>query len=141
MYNKNPIDTYLPTLYINSNEIIDISELKKNISTTFKEIHLNKKIKKICIIFLGTLFYAQKVFATTEGLNGFDALGNKILSVLQGLGYWVCVAMCIKDIVENALSGGKAKDIGGIIVKYLVLLASLHYVPQLFKEVPTMFNN
>lgn len=138
MYNSliDPINSYLPALYVNTEEVLNI---KEEITTHFKGIRINKKLKKSMIVFLGTVFYQRQAFAS--GLGGLDTLGFKILGVIQGISYWVCVAMCLKDILESVLSGGKTKDIGSIIVKYLILLASIHFIPQLFKEVPAMFDN
>ncbi|ASN68318.1 hypothetical protein 10S11_56 [uncultured Caudovirales phage] len=108
---------------------------------TATKILLNDEMTKKTIIALGSLLFIQRQVVLAEGVTtGLDNLGFKVLSVIQGIGYWVCIVMCIKEIIQTVLQGGKTKDIGGIIIKYLVVFGSLYFVPTLFKEVPATIN-
>lgn len=110
---------------------------------TATKIISNKEMTKNTIMILGSILYIQKnvVFASNGVMTSVDNLGFRILSIIQGLGYWVCVLMCIKELIKVVMSGGQTKDVGSIILKYLILFGSLHFVPKLFNEIPACLSN
>ncbi|WP_040328404.1 hypothetical protein [Clostridium ihumii] len=108
------------------------------------KIIANKDINKKAIIILGSLLYIQNtcVYAAESGvMTSMDNLGFKLLETMQWIGRWVCIAMCIKEIIQTALQGGRTKDIGSIFMKYIIIFGSLLLIPKVFMELPAYINN
>jgi len=107
-----------------------------------KELCKNRvNFEKISSLFLGSIFYCSNAYAAPAGgLKGIDVFGTKVLSILRSVGYWVCLLMCIKEIIQSATSGGETKDILKIILKYVIIFGSLYLVPQLFDMIPSSFS-
>lgn len=96
---------------------------------------------KISAMFLGTVLYCNNVYAVPSGgMKGIDKFGMRVLSILRSVGYWVCLLMCIKEIIQSATSGGDTKDILKIIIKYVIIFGSLYLVPEIFDMIPQSMN-
>lgn len=110
---------------------------------TASKIISDKAMTKNTVMILGSLLYIQNslVLADSGVTTPLDNLGFRVLGIIQGIGYWVCLIMCIKEIIKSVYSGGQAKDVGSIIIKYLVVFGSLHFVPRIFDEIPACLNN
>lgn len=104
-------------------------------------IRSNKKTERAAVIFLGSVMHVHEVLAAPGGgFAGIDSLGFKLLGICRSLGYWVCLIMCVNEIIKTAMAGGEVKDIAKIIAKYLLVFGSLYLVPILFDEIPGAFN-
>lgn len=105
----------------------------------------NKHLKVAMMVFLANLFYiGDKInsyvvyAAVSDPLGKINLLGLKFLGIAQVFGYWICIIMCVVDIIK-ALMQGDAKGAGKIFVKYLIAFIALFGVKYAFDEVKTIF--
>lgn len=97
------------------------------------------QIKKVIAISLGTLFFinenVQKVHA--GGLGSLEAGGNKILTVMYGIGKWLLIANCISGILRWSLQQdlrGKRQALGSVAA-----YAGIYAVPKVFDFIRDLF--
>ncbi|WP_307993074.1 hypothetical protein [uncultured Clostridium sp.] len=73
-------------------------------------------------------------------LGAIDKLGNTFLSIVRKASYWIVLILSLVEISKAALKGGNSSsEIGKIIVKYLLIYASLFLMPWLFDLVEEAF--
>lgn len=112
---------------------------RKELSITEKFL-ATPEYEKAFVFFTGIVFYARDIYASTGSLSGLDKFGIKVLGYGRKIGYWICVIMCIKEIIQSVLSGTEIKDLAKIIIKYFIVVAALWWVPSLFEGIPDYFN-
>lgn len=73
-------------------------------------------------------------------LGAIDKLGNTFLSIVRKASYWIVLIVSLTEICKTALKGGNNNaEIGKIIIKYLLIYASLFLMPWLFGIVEEAF--
>lgn len=95
----------------------------------------NSRVKKAAVVFMATMLYSQKALAAGKGI---DALGITLITLIRQWAYWILIIMCIIEIIR-AGAGGDSKKILGIVMKYLLIFASMYLVPTLFDAVKNSF--
>ena len=58
-------------------------------------------------------------------------LDKFLLKLARTIGYWVVILMTTKDCIGEAMKGGK-KEVGNIVVKGIMIMAVLYFLPELF---------
>lgn len=106
----------------------------ENFTTKILESH---KTKRFVISFLASLLYAKKVLAVTNG-NSIDVLGFKFLGLIRHWAYWILLIMCIVEVVRAGISND-SKKILSIVMKFILMFASLYLVPELFDAIKSAF--
>jgi len=96
----------------------------------------NDRYKKFIVVFLGITLYCSKVLAATN--KGIDPLGNTLLNLIRHWAYWVILVMCILEVIRAGISGD-SKKILSIIMKYVVVFASMYLVPAIFDAIRDSF--
>lgn len=122
------------------NEFLEYTETNQ-LERMCRKILNNNNMRKIVVLLLaiGFILIDQPVFATPN-LSGVDKLGSIFLSILQRGGYWICLIMGIKDIICALVKGGdNFKEIGKVIMTYVVAFASLYMLPYLFDLAKSCF--
>lgn len=108
-----------------------------------KEIgELDHKTYRLLSTSLASMMFLlnTKVLALANPLGGLDNLGNKMLGMFQSIGYWIAIIMCLKEIIQAMMQGGKnTNEILGIIMKYAVVFASMYLVPLIFDSIRLAF--
>lgn len=100
----------------------------------------DKELTETVVVCLALILtFSTKIVFGVES-TGIDRLGNVLLKKMQNIGKWAALLLCFKDIIQTILEGGRAKDLGGVIIKYSILLGSLYYVPKLFDAIPTFLD-
>lgn len=99
-------------------------------------IRKNKVVERFTVTFIACCLYAKKALAAGEGV---DILGNKFLLLIRQWAKWVLLIMCAIECIRAGING-ESKDIGRIIIKYLLLYASLFLVPMLFDMIAASFS-
>lgn len=77
--------------------------------------------------------------ALATDVSGIDVLGNTFLGIIQRVGYWIALIAAIAEIIKVAMKGGNGNDIGKVILKYVLIYASLFLMPWLFDQVAKAF--
>lgn len=105
----------------------------------------NSTTKKMAVIFLGSLMYCKEVLAqqpkrisNAEAMEKFDSKGWELLGYLRTFGFWLCLIMCLIEVLK-ALAKGDSKDITRIVIKYLLGYGSLYLIPWLFELIALLF--
>ena len=102
----------------------------------------SRKFQKQLIVGLGvSLFLLNNpthVFAVD--LGAIDTLGNTFLNIIRRVGYWIALTSALTEIIKTSMHGGNnTAEIGKIIMKYLLIYASLYLMPYLFDLVKGAF--
>lgn len=99
----------------------------------------NPKLKRLVVFTVASLNYASEVLAdTTDAFGKINKGGSMILGVIQTVGYWLCVLSCIMEILKTVMNGS-TKDVGKVMVKYLLIFGSLYLMPWLFDLIKAIF--
>lgn len=67
-----------------------------------------------------------------------DEGGEKILEIVQRLGYWIILLKCITELIKQGLQG-ELHSIGKTIMTYLLLYGALFFVPWLLGIISGLF--
>ena len=105
-------------------------------------IKSNKRFKKELIIGLavGGFLINHSSYAFGLDLGAIDVLGNTFLSIVRKASYWIVLILSLTEICKTALKGGNNQsEILKVIVKYLLIYASLFLMPWLFDLVEEAF--
>lgn len=113
-------------------------ELQKMDSIATK-IMGNPRLKKLVVFTIAGLNYASTVLAdTTDAIGKINTGGFMILGIVQTIGYWLCLIGCIMEILK-AIMNGSSKDVGKIMLKYLLVFGSLYLMPFGFNLIREIF--
>ncbi|WP_238886363.1 hypothetical protein [Clostridium sp. YIM B02551] len=100
------------------------------------KIRKNKQLERFTVTLMACCLYAQKVLAAEDGV---DRLGNKLLFLLRKWAKWILLIMCVLECIKAGVNGD-SKNILKIIMKYVLLYASLFLVPYLFDVIAESFS-
>lgn len=122
-------------------------ELLRNLGITEEEafkIWYNRKLKALATFSIAQVLSCQKALAlapskTTQALGKVDQAGVTLLTIVRKIGYWICIIMAIVEILR-CLSNGDTKEIGKIVVKYLMAFAACYLIPWLFDLIAAIFS-
>lgn len=102
----------------------------------------NKKSIIILLVFIFTFMLmttqTNVVLARSADFSALDEGGNKILDIVQKIGYWIILIKCIADLIKHGLQGN-LHQIGKTIMTYILLYASLFFVPFILKMIEGLF--
>lgn len=112
-------------------------EQKRDLNKFCGKILNSKNVSKVFILIIASILTVYTpVYAT--GLTQIDVLGNKVLGIMRQFGYYVCVIMATKEIIQSVATGSY-KDITQIIVKYVVAFAGFYSLPWIFDFIKGVF--
>lgn len=94
--------------------------------------------KKASLLISTCLLNINSCYAS-DPLRRMDIGGEKLLSVGQRIGYWVCILMCIFEIIKK-VKDGDTNAIWGIMVKYCIAYGSLFGVKWVLDMVGGFFS-
>lgn len=98
----------------------------------------NNKMQKFVVTLLGLTLYCKTVFGAVAKAKGIDALGWTLLGLVRHWAYWILLVWCIVDVIKSGLSGESKKTLP-IILKYVVIFASMYLIPTIFDAIKTSF--
>lgn len=110
----------------------------KNIMFKTNNIELTNNIKLIIIVSIILIFYSSVCFAGDLNLDKLDTAGNRILNIVRRVGYWIIVIKAVIDVIKSVTQGG-TKDIGGIVMKYILMYLALWAIPWALRLVEGIF--
>lgn len=105
-------------------------------------IRNGKTFRKELVIGLGTTLFLINNPSICFGadLGKIDILGNKFLEIVRRVGYWIALISALVEIIKTATrSGNNNSEIAKIIMKYLLIYATLYLMPWLFDMVREAF--
>jgi hypothetical protein len=103
-------------------------------------------VKKLFIIAIMIIIIINvcclSTFAATknieEGLANLDNKMEGLLTVVYRIGYWVLLIIAFIDILSSVMSKN-IKEVGKVILRYVIIYASLYLLPFLFSLVSDIF--
>jgi hypothetical protein len=109
-----------------------------------KKILNDQRFKKMFAFSVGSLLYFSKTIIsaaepTVKGLDKINYAGNTLLTVARTIGYWVCLVMCIVEIIKS-VANGDTKSISKIVMKYILAIGAFYMLPWLFDLVKAIFS-
>jgi len=102
----------------------------------------SRKFEKQLVIGIATTLFiiSNPTYVFAVDLGSIDALGNTFLNIIRKVGYWIALISALTDIIKTGMRGGNnTAEIGKIIMKYLLIYASLYLMPYLFDLVKGAF--
>lgn len=119
-------------------ETYTFSEYKelKDLSTIDKLIGNLKKNKKeyanlVCLL---AITIPKQVFAQTNDI-GLGDTGFEIVHLLLKFAKYGCMAMGVKNMVEEMLQGANIKEATGAGIQYFIFYIILNLYPKLFDKI------
>ncbi|MGG7142502.1 hypothetical protein ACQPVP_03450 [Clostridium nigeriense] len=120
--------------------IKEIKEINKE-DSFIGDLMKDKRISKLLIFTTACINISNNVLASTEdALNKVDIIGTQFLSIIQRVGFWVCVIGCILEILIAVFKkGGGKNEILSLIFKWLIIFASFYFLPATFRFIAEAF--
>jgi len=109
--------------------------LNAEVETFTTKVMKNGRLKKFTVVLLGASLYFKSVFATTKGI---DALGWTLLGLIRQYAYWVLLIWCIVEVIKSGV-GGESKKALSIVMKFVIIFASMYLLPNLFNVIKGAF--
>lgn len=75
---------------------------------------------------------------TEQVLNPLKTLGDQFIDVVQFMGFYLAIGMCLFEIIKAFLESDP-KKIPAILVRYSIAVASLYTVPLVFNVIREAF--
>jgi hypothetical protein len=66
-----------------------------------------------------------------HAIDKLDTLGNQLLKLARTIGYWTVLLITAKDCIKEALNGDR-RNVSNAIVKGLIIMATLYFLPEMF---------
>ena len=95
----------------------------------------NNRMRKFTVTLLGLCLYFKTVYAAAKGI---DSLGWTLLGLVRHWAYWILLIWCIVDVIKSGLSGESKKTLP-IILKYVIIFASMYLIPSIFDAIKGAF--
>jgi len=111
----------------------NISNVEVETFTT--KIMKNARFKKFTIVLMGMSLYFKDVFASTKGIDG---LGWTLLGLVRDYAYWVLLLWCIVEVIKSGV-GGESKKTLSIVMRFVIIFASMYLLPNLFNVIKEAF--
>lgn len=99
----------------------------------------NERIRKITVLTIASLNLMVKVSAdATDSINKINQAGYMFLGIFQSIGYWLCLIGAIMEILKSIMNGS-SKDVGRVMLKYILIFASIFLIPFAFDLIKEIF--
>lgn len=114
-------------------------EVENGLENMATKIMNDDRLKKITVFTIASLNCTSTVYAdTAQAVSKINNAGNAFLTIFQSVGYWLCLIGCIMEILKSVMNGS-SKDVGRIMLKYILIFAALYVMPFAFKLISEIF--
>lgn len=114
-------------------------EIENGLECIATKIINNDRLRKMSVFVIAGLNYTSTVLAdTADAVGRIDSAGNMFLGIIQSIGYWLCLIGCIMEILKSVMNGS-SKDVGKVMLKYLLIFAALYLMPFAFNLIKEIF--
>lgn len=114
-------------------------EIENGIESLAKRILNDDRLRRMAVFTIAGLNYASEVLAdASEAFVKINRGGGMILGLIQTVGYWLCIISCVMEILKTVMNGA-TKDVGKVMIKYILIFASLYLMPWLFDLIREIF--
>lgn len=114
-------------------------EIENGLESLATKIINDDRLRRMTVFVIAGLNYASEVLAdTSQAVAKINVAGYTFLNIVQTLGYWLCLIGCIMEILKS-LMNGSSKDVGKLMLKYLLIFAALYLMPFAFDLIREIF--
>lgn len=114
-------------------------EIENGLESLATKILNDDRLRRMTVFTIAGLNYASEVLAdTSQAVAKINVAGYTFLNIVQTLGYWLCLIGCIMEILKS-LMNGSSKDVGKLMLKYLLIFAALYLMPFAFDLIREIF--
>lgn len=114
-------------------------EVENGMESLATKIINDDRLRRMTVFTIASLSYAQEVLAdTSDAFGKINKGGLMILGLIQTVGYWLCIISCVMEILKTVMNGA-TKDVGKVMIKYILIFASLYLMPWLFDLIREIF--
>lgn len=114
-------------------------ELENGLESIARKIINNDRLRKITVFTIASLNYMSTVYADAkEAVARIDNAGLMFFGIIQSIGYWLCLIGCIMEILKSVMNGS-SKEIGKLMMKYILIFAALYLMPFAFNLIREVF--
>lgn len=114
-------------------------EIENGMESLATKIINDDRLRRMTVFTIASLSYAQEVLAdTSDAFGKINKGGLMILGLIQTVGYWLCIISCVMEILKTVMNGA-TKDVGKVMIKYILIFASLYLMPWLFDLIREIF--
>ena len=99
----------------------------------------SKKASALIAICLSNIQVCMASTTSKDPLSKMDEGGEQLLELGQRIGYWVCILMCIFEIIKK-VKDGDTNAIWGILMKYGIAYGSLFGVKWILDMIGGFFS-
>lgn len=92
--------------------------------------------KLIILIIIFTFLISFPLLA--DNLDRLDAGGQRIVGIVQRIGYWIILIKCVADLIKSGINGD-THSIGRIVMSYVLIYGALFFVPWALRLVEGIF--
>lgn len=75
-----------------------------------------------------------------QAIRKIDNLGRQLLKLTRVIAYWAVLLITSKDCIKEALSGDK-KRVGNVVVKGVMIMAVIYFLPELFSMMESIVSD
>lgn len=114
-------------------------EIENGLESLATKIINDDRLRRMTVFVIAGLNYTGEVLAdTSQAVAKINVAGYTFLNIVQTLGYWLCLIGCIMEILKS-LMNGSSKDVGKLMLKYLLIFAALYLMPFAFDLIREIF--
>lgn len=114
-------------------------EVENGLESLARRILNDDRLRRMTVFTIASLNYTSEVLAdTAEAFGKIDRGGIVILGAIQRVAYWLCIISCVMEILKTVMNGS-TKDVGKIMLKYILVFMSLYLMPWLFDLIREIF--
>lgn len=114
-------------------EFLEMQRLEKGVDRL--SYKAKKQIQKAVAVGLATttfLINHPSIAFASDAFDEIDKLGFIFLNIIRRFGYWLALLCAIVELLKCVREGGNKQDIWQVIMKYVVIYASLFLIPKAF---------
>lgn len=109
------------------------------VETLASKILKDERLTRCFVIGIALINISNIVYAdATQVTSKIDVAGNMFLDITQSIARWTCLVMCLIEITKSVMNGS-TKDIGKIMLKYLLAFATTFLLPFGFDMIESIF--
>ena len=126
--------TYSFEEFRNLDLIKEMNRVENLLNHIKKHKELYRKLTIIVCIMLisGYLSPVSAYMADVDNaIERLDTLGNQLLKLARTVGYWTVLLITSKDCIAQAVNGDR-KGVGGAVIKGIMIMAVMYFLPELF---------
>lgn len=114
-------------------------EIENGLESLATKIINDDRLRRITVFTIAGLNYMSVAAAdASQAVAKIDNAGTMFLGIVQSIGRWLCLIGCVMEILKCVMNG-TSKDVGRIMLKYLLIFASIYLMPFAFDLIKEIF--